>query len=112
MRTNKEPQHDVQTERSGKRLKDVKAVANELTVRLSGSAERIDADITRAVANALECDVAVSEGGITVAASEGRVTLEGEKGLETWRRKSRLGLRYPAKPSQPRLGLLDKEIVR
>jgi osmotically-inducible protein OsmY len=65
-------------ERVAKHVYGVKAVANELTVRLAGSAERIDSDIARVVANSLEWDVAVPEDRIKVAVSAGWVTLEGE----------------------------------
>ena len=65
-------------ERVVKRVRGVKAVANELTVLLPGSAERTDTDVARAVANALEWDVAVPEGRIEIAVSRGGVTLEGE----------------------------------
>ncbi len=65
-------------ERAAKRVYGVRAVANDLTVRLPGSAERTDTDLARAAADALEWDTAVPQGRIKVVVSQGIVTLEGE----------------------------------
>lgn len=46
-------------ERAIKRVSGVKAVAEEIEVRLPGLSERTDADIARAAANALEWHVSV-----------------------------------------------------
>ena len=55
----------------------VKAVANDLKVKLSG-APRDDSDLARAIAHILEWNVQVPEGKIHARVSDGRVTLEGE----------------------------------
>ena len=55
----------------------VKAVANDLTVKLSG-APRDDSDIARAIAHVLEWNVQVPEGKVHARVSDGWVTLEGE----------------------------------
>ena len=60
------------------RVRGVKAVANEIEVRLPSSAERTDTDIGRAVTHALEWDVAVPLDRIDITVSKGWVTLEGE----------------------------------
>jgi osmotically-inducible protein OsmY len=63
--------------RAAERVYGVKAVANELKVRLSG-APRDDSDIARAIAHALEWNVQVPEGNVQVRVSSGWVTLDGE----------------------------------
>jgi osmotically-inducible protein OsmY len=60
------------------RVRGVKAVANEIEVRLPSSSERTDTDIAKAVAHALEWDVAVPLEKIDVTVSKGWVTLNGE----------------------------------
>jgi len=56
----------------------VKAVVNQLEVRLPSSAERTDADIATAIVRALESDALVPVENLEVAVSNGRVTLEGD----------------------------------
>jgi osmotically-inducible protein OsmY len=56
----------------------VKAVVNEIEVRLPGSAERTDADIATAVVGALELDGVVPVEKLEVAVSNGWVTLQGD----------------------------------
>jgi len=63
--------------RTAERVYGVKAVANELTVKLSG-APRDDSDIARAIAHILEWNVQVPEGKVHARVSDGWVTLEGE----------------------------------
>jgi osmotically-inducible protein OsmY len=60
------------------RVRGVKAVANEIEVRLPGSATRTDADIAAAVARALEWDAFVPLDKIDVTVRDGWVTLRGE----------------------------------
>jgi len=64
-------------EKAIKHLHGVLAVANDIEVRLPVAAERDDADIARAVVNALEWNVAVPKEKIDVLVSKGWVTLEG-----------------------------------
>jgi hypothetical protein len=59
------------------RVYAVKAVANDLKVKLSG-APRGDSDIARAIAHVLEWNVQVPEGKVQARVSDGWVTLEGE----------------------------------
>ena len=63
--------------RAAERVYGVKAVANDLTVKLSG-APRDDSDIARAIAHVLEWNVQVPEGKVHARVSGGWVTLEGE----------------------------------
>jgi osmotically-inducible protein OsmY len=55
----------------------VKAVANDLAVRLMKAFERTDTDIAQAAANALEWTTVVPSKRVTIAVSEGWVTLKG-----------------------------------
>jgi osmotically-inducible protein OsmY len=65
-------------EEAAHRVRGVKAVANEIEVRLPGSAERTDADIAAAATRALEWDAAVPIDKIDVTVAQGVVTLRGE----------------------------------
>jgi osmotically-inducible protein OsmY len=60
------------------RVRGVKAVANDIEVRLPGSAERTDADIAAAAIRALEWDAFLSADKLDVTVSKGWVTLKGE----------------------------------
>jgi osmotically-inducible protein OsmY len=60
------------------RVRGVKAVANDIEVRLSSGAERNDTDIAAAAARALEWDAFVPIDKIDVTVSKGWVTLKGE----------------------------------
>jgi len=68
----------VAAEEAAKRVRGVKAVANDIEVRLPGSAERTDAEIAAAVTRALETDVSMPIKNVKVTVSHGWVTLEGE----------------------------------
>ena len=56
----------------------VKAVANDLTVRLAKSAEHTDTEVATAVVNALKWNTLVPALRLTAAVSQGWVTLKGE----------------------------------
>jgi osmotically-inducible protein OsmY len=60
------------------RVRGVKAVANEIEVRLSPSSERTDVDIAAAAVRALEWDAFLPVGKVNVTVSKGWVTLKGE----------------------------------
>jgi osmotically-inducible protein OsmY len=60
------------------RVRGVKAVANDIEVRLPGSAERTDADLAKAVLNALKWEANIPAGKLDVTVSQGWVTLKGE----------------------------------
>lgn len=60
------------------RVKGVKAVANDIDVRLGAASERSDSDIAAAVVHAIEWDAGVPSEEVKVAVSKGWVTLHGE----------------------------------
>ncbi|MGP0063746.1 MAG: BON domain-containing protein [Isosphaeraceae bacterium] len=64
--------------RATERVQGVKAIANDIEVRLPGTAERIDADIARAAVDTLSWRTSMPEGRIKVAVTKGWITLEGE----------------------------------
>ena len=63
--------------RAAERVYGVKAVADDLKVRLSGE-PRDDADIAKAIAHVLEWNTQVPDGKVHARVQEGWVTLEGE----------------------------------
>jgi osmotically-inducible protein OsmY len=65
-------------ERAAKRVRGVRAVANELDVKLPGSGQRTDEDIAAAAVRALRENVSVPADKIKVIVNKGWVTLEGE----------------------------------
>jgi osmotically-inducible protein OsmY len=60
------------------RVKGVKAVANDIEVRLAPGQERTDTDIAQAVVRALEWDAFIDIDKLDVTVSKGWVTLKGE----------------------------------
>ena len=72
--------------RATERVYGVKAVANDLEVRLSG-APRDDSDIATAIAHDLENNVQIPEGRVRARVEGGWVTLEGEVELAFQRRE-------------------------
>lgn len=65
-------------ERAAARIKGVKAVANEIEVKLPVGAARADTDIARAALDALRWDVNVPHERIRVRVEDGWITLEGD----------------------------------
>ena len=61
-----------------KRVTGVKAVAEDLTIKLPGTAQRSDADIAQSVVSGLRFNVAVPLNCVQVMVENGWVTLEGE----------------------------------
>src|SRR5713226_10532818 len=64
-------------EEATRRVRSVKAVANDIEVRLPSSAQRTDADIAAAARRALEWDAVVPVEHIDITVSKGTVTLSG-----------------------------------
>jgi osmotically-inducible protein OsmY len=64
-------------EEAAHRVRGVKAVANDIEVRLSGTDERTDSDIAAAAARALEWDAFVPLEKLDVTVAKGWVTLKG-----------------------------------
>jgi osmotically-inducible protein OsmY len=65
-------------EEAAHRVKGVKAVVNEIEVRLVPGFERTDEDIAAAVLRALEWDAMVPTDRVKVTVSKGWITLDGE----------------------------------
>jgi osmotically-inducible protein OsmY len=81
-------------EKTAKRVHGVRAVANELTVKLPGSSKRTDQDIAIAAANALKETTSVPSDKIKVTVSNGWVTLEGEVEWQYQRNAAESAVRY------------------
>lgn len=80
-------------ERAAQRVRGVRAVANDIGVRLPSSAERSDADIAAAATRALEWDALVPTERIDVTLSKGWITLRGELEWEYQRRAAERAVR-------------------
>jgi len=72
--------------RAAERVYGVKAVANDLTVKLAG-APRDDSDIATAIAHVLESNVQVPEGRVHARVEHGWVTLDGMVDYDFQRRE-------------------------
>lgn len=67
----------VSAERAASRVSGVRAVVNELEIRLPTSSERTDEDIARAAIHALDWYISIPSDRIKVKVSKGWITLEG-----------------------------------
>jgi osmotically-inducible protein OsmY len=65
-------------ERTVSQVKGVKAVVNEVKVKLPSTSQRPDPDLARAVVNALRWNILVPHDRIQVVVEDGWVTLKGE----------------------------------
>lgn len=65
-------------EKAAKRVHGVRAVANDIEVKLPGSSQRSDEEIAEVVVSALKANTLVPDDKIKVTVSKGWVTLEGE----------------------------------
>jgi osmotically-inducible protein OsmY len=65
-------------ERVASRVKGVRAIANDLQVKLPSSSERPDPDIARAAIDALKWNIAIPADRIRLKVDKGWVTLEGD----------------------------------
>ena len=83
-------------ERAVKRVAGVKALAEELEVKLPGFGKQTDADIAEAAENALEWDTEVPEDRIKVTVEKGFLTLEGEVDWEFQRAAAKRAVQYLA----------------
>ena len=68
-------------ENAVKRVKGVRAIANELQVSMPATGVRTDSDIAEAAANALRWHVSVGDSPITPIVKEGWITLSGKVNL-------------------------------
>ena len=77
-----------------KRISGVKALANDLEVRLPGSSVRSDADLAAAAVRALEWDVQVPHQNLKVRVSDGWITLEGQVQWQFQREAAQRAVRH------------------
>ncbi len=89
-------------EEAAHRVPGVKAVANDIEVRLPGFAERTDTDLAAAVLNALRWDAAIPTGKVDVTVSQGWVTLKGEVEYAFQKRDAERAVRRLSGWSSPR----------
>jgi osmotically-inducible protein OsmY len=80
-------------ERTAHRVNGVRAVANDIEVRLPSSAERTDADVAGAATRALEWDAFVPIERLDVTVARGWVTIKGEVEWEYQRRSAERAVR-------------------
>jgi osmotically-inducible protein OsmY len=83
-------------EKAAKRVYGVKAVANELDVKLPGDSRRTDEDIARAAVNALKANILVPADKIKITLNKGWVTLEGEVEWQYQKTAAENSVRYLA----------------
>lgn len=81
-------------EKAAKRVYGVKAVADELDVKLPGSSKRTDEDIAAACVNALKANYSVPDEKIKVVVNNGWVTLEGQVEWQYQREAAHNAVRY------------------
>lgn len=67
----------MEAERLAKSIAGVKAVANDIEVRLPGASERNDTEIASAALNALKWHTSIPDDKITVTVRDGWITLDG-----------------------------------
>jgi osmotically-inducible protein OsmY len=79
---------------AAKRVYGIKAVANELQVKLPGSSERSDEDIAAAAVKALQSNLLVPDDKIKVTVRNGFLTLEGEVEWQYQRDAAERAVRY------------------
>lgn len=82
--------HKHNAEEAAARVRGVRAVANEMEVRLGPTFGRTDAQIAEAALKALDLNISVPFDQIDVVVSDGIVTLKGEVSWE-YQRKAALG---------------------
>lgn len=83
-------------DRAAERVAGVRAIADEIKVRLAASDERSDTDIAHAAANALRWDTEVPDERIVVRVDSGRIWLDGEVEWQFEKRATERAVRYLA----------------
>jgi len=81
-------------EKAAKRVHGVRAIANEIDVKLPGSSQRTDQDIAVACVNALKSNISVPADKIKVTVNRGWVTLEGEVEWQYQKNYAESSVRY------------------
>jgi osmotically-inducible protein OsmY len=82
-----------EAERVAKRVLGVKAVVNDIEVKLATGTERIDREIAEDALDALKRELPVSSQGITVVVRDGWITLEGQVQWDFQRRMAEQAVR-------------------
>jgi osmotically-inducible protein OsmY len=80
--------------RAAERVFGVRAVADDLTVRLPGTAQRSDTDIAHAAVEALKWNVEVPDTAIKLTVKDGWITMEGDVDWEFQRRAADRSVRF------------------
>lgn len=81
-------------ERAVERVAGVRAVADDVHVRVPGSFQRTDTDIAHSAINALNWDIEVPDDKITVKVDGGWVTLKGDVPWQYQKRAAERSVRY------------------
>lgn len=81
-------------ERAAARVKGVRAIANELMVKLSRTTERSDSEIAHSALNALKLDIEVPDPRIQVKVANGWITLTGNVDWNYQRLAAERAVRY------------------
>jgi len=81
-------------ETAAKRVYGVKAVADDMEVKLPGGAKRTDEDIAQACVSALKANYSVPDENITVVLNNGWVSLEGKADWQFQREAAMNAVRY------------------
>jgi len=68
----------LRAEQAAKRIHGVKAIANDIEVRLRHGGERTDSDIARAAVDALKWKTTVPDERVKLSVSKGWITVEGD----------------------------------
>jgi osmotically-inducible protein OsmY len=83
-----------EAEKAAKRVRGVKAVVNEIEVKLPGSSQRTDENIAEMAVNALRSNVVVPADDIKITVSKGWIKLEGEVKWQYQRNAAERAVRY------------------
>jgi osmotically-inducible protein OsmY len=83
-------------ERAVERVKGVRAIANDLAVKLDKATERSDAEIAHAAVSALRTDIEVPDQRVTAKVAKGWLTLQGEVNWQFQRDAAERSVRYLA----------------
>ena len=81
-------------ERIASKIRGVKAIANDIEIKLPSASQRADPDIARAVVNALQWNISVPADRIKPKVEKGWVTLEGEADYNYQKDAAERAIRY------------------
>jgi osmotically-inducible protein OsmY len=84
----------IAAERAAKRVQGVKAIVNELEVKLPGTSQTTDEDIAKSALNALKSNLSVPFDQIKLTVSKGWLKLEGEVEWNYQRDAAERAVRY------------------